>query len=62
MLKPATSEKMFSRISDSTTHDTGYYAEEPPVGTANRKQGTSHLSVLAANGDAVAVTSTINTL
>lgn len=59
---PETARKMFSRITDNTTHEPDYYAEEPLVGTAVRDQGTSHLSVLAANGDAVAVTSTINTL
>ena len=46
-----------SRIT-TNTHDTDYYE-----GTYSQTTdaGTSHLSVLDANGDAVAVTSTINT-
>ena len=60
MLQSETAKRMFSRINDSTTHEPDYYAEEPvAVGDAG---STSHLSVLAANGDAVSVTSTINTL
>ncbi|XP_013421791.1 glutathione hydrolase 1 proenzyme [Lingula anatina] len=46
-----------SLITDSTTHDTAYYG---PTFYDRMTEGTSHLSVLAGNGDAVAVTSTIN--
>jgi gamma-glutamyltranspeptidase len=45
-----------SRISDSKTHDYGFYG-----GTLNRQDGgTAHISIVAANGDAVSMTSTIN--
>jgi len=46
------------KISDDHTHNTSYYGAEtsPPV-----EEGTTHLSIYAPNGDAVSMTSTINT-
>ncbi|KAL5016373.1 hypothetical protein ScPMuIL_005962 [Solemya velum] len=46
-----------SRISDDRTHDMGYYE---PAFEIHPDYGTSHLSVIAPNGDAVACTSTVN--
>ncbi|XP_013413015.1 glutathione hydrolase 1 proenzyme isoform X1 [Lingula anatina] len=46
-----------SLITDNTTHGTAYYG---PTFYDRMTEGTSHLSVLAGNGDAVSVTSTIN--
>ena len=50
----------WSKIDDSfTVNDPEYYGAE----FANKEDhGTAHLSVLAPNGDAVSVTSTINLL
>ncbi|XP_066271491.1 glutathione hydrolase 1 proenzyme-like [Branchiostoma lanceolatum] len=45
------------RITDSTTHDYRYYG---PSFVLPEDGGTSHVSVLAPNGDAVSVTSTVN--
>ncbi|XP_055998879.1 glutathione hydrolase 1 proenzyme-like [Ostrea edulis] len=46
-----------SKISDSSTQDTVYYG---PTFHGESKTGTSQLTVLAPNGDAVSITSTIN--
>nr|XP_034317079.1 glutathione hydrolase 1 proenzyme-like [Crassostrea gigas] len=46
-----------SKISDTATFDTLYYG---PTFYDQSRTGTSHLSVLAPNGDAVSLTSTIN--
>lgn len=46
-----------SMITDDATHDTMYYG---PTFFDQSKTGTSHLAVLAPNGDAVSLTSTIN--
>ena len=60
MLDPSTASQMFHRIDDNTTHDPDYYMEPIlPEGVAH-DHGTSHLCVLAPSGDAVALTSTIN--
>ena len=59
MMNPDTAREMRSRISDDATYPPPYYErnlEYSPLGA-----GTTHLSVLAENGDAVAITSTINT-
>ncbi|KAJ8312367.1 hypothetical protein KUTeg_009740 [Tegillarca granosa] len=46
-----------SRIRDDRTFDTAYYE---PTFFNEEDGGTSHLSVLAPNGDAVSITSTVN--
>lgn len=50
-------EDIRSQISDSQTFGTNYYG---PTFYDDVTTGTAHLSVLAPNGDAVSVTSTIN--
>lgn len=45
-------------IDDGTTHDASYYNITPSV----ERFGTTHVSVIAADGTAVSVTSTINQL
>ena len=59
MLMNSTADDMRSRIQDNTTFDPSYYTE-PLVFEVLSDYGTSHLCVLAPNGDAVAATSTIN--
>lgn len=51
--------KIVSKINDNHTHDSSYY--EPHDDFVD-EFGTSHLSVLASNGDAVSITSSINYL
>ena len=60
MLNVSTAENMFSRIDDNQTHDPDYYMDPLLPGVAAHDRGTSHLSVLDENGDAVSLTSTIN--
>ncbi|XP_065664152.1 glutathione hydrolase 1 proenzyme [Hydra vulgaris] len=45
------------KITDYLTHNISYYGAELPPPT---DRGTTHLSIYAANGDAVSLTSTIN--
>ena len=61
MLNTSTADYMRSRIQDSTTQNSSYY-QEPTVFSIPSDFGTSHLSVLASNGDAVAATGTVNSL
>lgn len=62
MLMDSTAREMFNSITDNITHEPAYYRREPVTSRLAEDHGTSHLSVLAENGDAVAVTTTINTL
>ena len=58
MLDDKVAEILRSRI-DNTSHTVDYYgphSTEPP----EDKRGTTHISVLGPEGDAVALTSTIN--
>jgi len=61
MMKNLTSQSFADeirrRINLSMTQNVSYYGAESQVG---RNGGTSHLSILAANGAAVSVTTTIN--
>ncbi|XP_019618511.1 PREDICTED: gamma-glutamyltranspeptidase 1-like [Branchiostoma belcheri] len=50
-------ESLRRRITDGTTHDYRYY---DPSFVLPEDSGTSHVSVLGPNGDAVSVTSTVN--
>lgn len=50
-------DQIRKRIWDNQTHSTDWYG---PVWEGRVKTGTAHLSVVAQNGDAVSVTSTIN--
>eukprot|EP00731_Ephydatia_muelleri_P000924 Em0001g924a len=59
MLSISAAERMRSLITDNTTHNVSYY-ELPELFSPLSPTGTSHLSVLASNGDAVSVTGTIN--
>lgn len=51
--------KIWANISDNITHNTSYY--HPHFSSPINDSGTTHLSILSPGGDAVAVTSTINT-
>ena len=62
MLRIDTARDMFLNITDDITHEPDYYTRETPRRTPVETMDTSHLSVLAENGDAVSVTTTINTL
>ena len=50
-------ESIRSMIDDETTHDIQYYG---PTFDFVTDHGTTHLNVLAQDGSAVAITSTIN--
>lgn len=61
MQELTTASSMHSRITDDQTHDQEYYMWPSHfTGDKPHDNGTSHLSVLAENGDAVACTGTIN--
>ncbi len=49
-------ERIRALITDGSTHNASYYNITPSVD----RFGTTHVSVLAADGTAVSVTSTIN--
>ena len=58
MLNQKLGERLQQKIKDDQTHkDVSYYAEY----FSHADYGTTHISVLAENGNAVAVTSSINT-
>ena len=57
MLEPKTGNRLRNKIWDDKTHkDVSYYADF----FSNADYGTTHVAVLASDGDAVSVTSTIN--
>ncbi|XP_066268924.1 glutathione hydrolase 1 proenzyme-like [Branchiostoma lanceolatum] len=58
MTSRAYADSLRLQIDDLTTHPYTYYG---PSYVTSPDGGTSHLSVMAPNGDAVAVTSTVNT-
>lgn len=60
MLNNETAETMRSLIDDNTTHEIDYYLMHMPKYNPI-SHGTSHLSIVDEKGNAVAVTSTINT-
>ena len=57
MLKQQLGDKLRTRIKDDRTYDSvSHYAQY----FSDADYGTTHLAILAENGDAVSVTSTIN--
>uniref|UniRef100_A0A3B4CIR3 Gamma-glutamyltransferase 5a n=1 Tax=Pygocentrus nattereri TaxID=42514 RepID=A0A3B4CIR3_PYGNA len=56
MMESSFAEKVRAMISDHSTHSTSFYNITP----FSDRFGTTHVSVLAADGSAVSVTSTIN--
>lgn len=58
MLDPAFNANLRKKIDDNRSFPPSYYGGNF-LGTT-KSAGTSHMSVLAPNGDAVSVTSTVN--
>ncbi|ORY39482.1 gamma-glutamyltranspeptidase [Leucosporidium creatinivorum] len=52
-------EELRAKIIDNTTFPVGYY--DPSNYTATRESGTSHMAVIDSNGQAVSLTTTVNT-
>lgn len=52
-------DEILAGITDNKTHNTSYYGSSFTVPS---DEGTSHLSLIGPNGDAISVTSTINGL
>jgi gamma-glutamyltranspeptidase/glutathione hydrolase/leukotriene-C4 hydrolase len=52
-------KKIVEKIDDNQTFDYSYY---DPAGVTKTGHGTTHVSILASNGDAVSLTSSINNL
>lgn len=59
MTKPDLIKKIVEKIDDNQTFDYSYYN---PACTIKQGHGTTHISILAPNGDAVSLTSSINNL
>lgn len=64
LLNDETAARAQSLIDFTTTHEPEYYIlyNETEMSFSQTGDGTSHLSVLAENGDSVAVTTSINSL
>ena len=58
MMSDKYAEYLRGKIDLTKTHDVPYYANATE---AAHDEGTAHVSVLSPSGDAVSVTSTINT-
>ncbi|XP_060787055.1 gamma-glutamyltransferase 5a [Neoarius graeffei] len=58
LIKMEFADRVRAMISNNITHDTEYYSVTPQTDT----QGTTHISVLDEYGNAVSVTSTINSI
>ena len=54
---PEVAKIQVQKINDSTTHDRTFYGS---MLTGKKEGGTTHVSVIAENGDAVSVSSSIN--
>lgn len=57
LTSPLYAASIRSQITDDVTHEADYYG---PTFYNNDDAGTVHISVLAPNGDAVSITSTVN--
>ena len=57
MVNETEGEYLRRLIDDTTTHEISYYR---PLTQPNYEMGTSHINVLAENGDAVSLTTSIN--
>ena len=60
MLDPSVTGTLMEQIDDNATFDPDHYIDSDAPLRAAHDRGTSHLSVLADNGDAVALTSSVN--
>ena len=56
MLEQQLGDRLRGKINDDKTYDVSYYAQT----YSKADYGTTHVAVLASNGDAVSVTTTIN--
>lgn len=57
MLDPAVAKLQVQKINDSSTQDRLFYGT---LLTGKEEDGTTHVSILSENGDAVAASSSIN--
>ena len=56
MIEQSLGDRLRNKISDYKTYNVSYYAQT----YSKADYGTTHVAVLALNGDAVSVTTTIN--
>lgn len=57
LLDPEVAKLQVQKINDTSTQEKSFYGS---LLTGTEEKGTTHVSILAENGDAVAVTSSIN--